>query len=272
MFSGYGVKVMTDECPEAIFLMCVQSILGLIIQAVMVGIVFAKMTRPKLRTQTLHFSKNAVISQRDGHLCLMFRLGDMRKSHIIGAGITAHLIHNKQTKEGEILKNYQTELTVKADNCDSTLFLIWPLTIIHVIDENSPFYHVSASDLLQDKFEIAVILEGTMENTGQTTQARSSYLSSEILWGHTFDNVVTYNKDSQSYEVDNSKFNTSIPVDTPLCSAAELNGFFLQHVSGEFPSAFFVTSRQISGLFDFAKLVFSKFNIVPNYKIPFQTY
>lgn len=74
----------------------------------MVGIVFAKMTRPKQRTQTLLFSKNAVICQRDGDLALMFRVGDMRKSHIIGASVRAQLIRNRQTKEGELLSQYQT--------------------------------------------------------------------------------------------------------------------------------------------------------------------
>lgn len=202
--------------------MCVQNILGLIVEAIMVGIVFAKMTRSKFRTQTLQFSKIAVICQRDGYLCLMFRLGDIRKSHIIGATVTAHLIHSKQTKEGDLLKNHQTTLRVKTDDCDGNLFLLWPLTIIHRIDENSPFYYISANDLLQDKFEIVLILDGTMESTGQSTQARSSYLSNEILWGYKFDDVVTYNQEEQSFEVDNSKFNATVPVDTPLCSASAL--------------------------------------------------
>nr|XP_008201491.1 PREDICTED: ATP-sensitive inward rectifier potassium channel 12 isoform X1 [Tribolium castaneum] len=177
---GYGVRTTTEECPEAIFIMSMQSIIGMMIQAFMVGIVFAKMTRPKLRTQTLLFSRNAVICQREGHLCLMFRVGDMRKSHIIGASIRAQLIRARKTKEGEVLSNYQTELSVTADGCDNNLFFIWPMTITHKIDEESPLYHLSASDMLQDKFEIVVILEGTVESTGQTTQARSSYLATEV--------------------------------------------------------------------------------------------
>ncbi|KAJ8939654.1 hypothetical protein NQ318_012087 [Aromia moschata] len=52
------------------------------------------------------------------------------------------------------------------------------------IDEESPFYYISAGDLLLERFEIVTILEGTIESTGQTTQARSSYLASEVLWGH----------------------------------------------------------------------------------------
>lgn len=227
--------------------MCFQSIYGVMIQAFMVnttwrqfqqsfiinllllqvGIVFAKMTRPKNRTQTLLFSKYAVICQRDGELTLMFRVGDMRKSHIIGANVRAQLIKTRMTKEGEVMSQYQIELDVGTDGCSSDLFFIWPLVVCHKVDENSPLYNISASDLIQhERFEIVVILEGTVESTGQTTQARSSYLPSEILWGHRFEPVVSYNKEKQGYEIDYSKFNSTNTVDTPLCSAKELADYY----------------------------------------------
>ncbi|XP_011341259.1 uncharacterized protein LOC105281618 isoform X3 [Ooceraea biroi] len=234
---GYGFRSTTEECPEAIFVMCIQSISGVIIQAFMVGIVFAKMTRPKQRTQTLLFSRNAVICQRDGELCLMFRVGDMRKSHIIGASVRAQLIRNRTTKEGEILSHHQQELVVGTDGENGDLFFIWPTIIIHVINDSSPFYNMSAEDMLTERFEIVLILEGTVESTGQTTQARSSYLSQEILWGHRFDSMVSYSKERQGYEVDYSLFNSTTQVDTPLCSGRELAEFYrvqddLRHPTG----------------------------------------
>lgn len=87
-------------------------------------------------------------------------------------------------------------------------------------------FNMCASDLLQDRFEIVVILEGTVESTGQSTQARSSYVNSEILWGHRFEPVVFYNKDNQGYEINYSKFDETQQVDTPLCSARELAEFY----------------------------------------------
>lgn len=56
-----------------------------------------------------------------------------------------------------------------------------------------------------------------------TTQARSSYLPSEILWGHRFESLISFKKDSGEYEVDYAVFNNTIPVDTPLCSARQLD-------------------------------------------------
>ncbi|XP_075146817.1 inwardly rectifying potassium channel 1 isoform X3 [Haematobia irritans] len=220
---GYGNRFVTEECPEAIFTICLQCITGVFIQAFMVGIVFAKLSRPKKRAQTLLFSRNAVICHRDGLPCLMFRVGDMRKSHIIEAHVRAQLIRKKVTKEGEVLPFYQQELKVGADGGEDRLMFIWPTTIVHKIDRHSPLYMLSASDMLKERFEVVCMLEGVIESTGMTTQARSSYLPSEILWGHRFVNVVSFRKETGEYEVDYTLFNNTYDVDTPLCSSKELD-------------------------------------------------
>lgn len=62
---------------------------------------FVKISQPNKRAETLVFSKHAVISLRDDKLCLMFRVGDLRSSHIVGANMRAKLIKSKQTQEGK---------------------------------------------------------------------------------------------------------------------------------------------------------------------------
>lgn len=149
-------------------------------------------------------------------------LGDVRnRSHIIGASISAQVISRKVTLEGEVIPYYHTHLEVKFDNLDG-LFLIWPATIVHEISENSPFYTLCAEELIREKLEIVVYLEGTVESTGQSIQARSSYLPSEILWGHRFEQLVSYRRETAEYKVDYSKFNSTYEIDTPTCSAKEV--------------------------------------------------
>ncbi|XP_052866627.1 G protein-activated inward rectifier potassium channel 3-like [Anopheles cruzii] len=220
---GYGNRYITEACPEGIFILALQSITGVFIQAFMVGIVFAKLSRPKKRAQTLLFSKNAVICHRDGVPCLLFRVGDMRKSHIIEAHVTAQIIRRKTTKEGEILPFYQQNMEVSCDGGDDRLMFIWPTIVVHKIDRDSPLYGLSAQDMLRERFEIVVMLEGVVESTGMTTQARSSYLPSEILWGHRFESVVSFKRETGEYEVDYTTFNDTYEVDTPLCSARQLH-------------------------------------------------
>nr|XP_040025558.1 G protein-activated inward rectifier potassium channel 3 isoform X2 [Gasterosteus aculeatus aculeatus] len=183
---GYGHRVITDQCPVGTMLLLLQAILGSMVNAFMVGCMFVKISQPNKRAETLVFSKHAVISLRDDKLCLMFRVGDLRSSHIVGANMRAKLIKSKQTQEGEFIPLDQTDISVGFETGDDRLFLVSPLVISHEIDLHSPFWDMSQSQLGKEDFEIVVILEGMVEATGMTCQARSSYLAEEVMWGHRF--------------------------------------------------------------------------------------
>ncbi|KAM4620025.1 G protein-activated inward rectifier potassium channel 2 [Polymixia lowei] len=217
---GYGYRVITDKCPEGILLLLIQSVLGSIVNAFMVGCMFVKISQPKKRAETLVFSTNAVISMRDGRLCLMFRVGDLRNSHIVEASIRTKLIKSKQTKEGEFIPLNQTDINVGYNTGDDRLFLVSPLIICHEINQNSPFWEISQANLAKEELEIVVILEGMVEATGMTCQARSSYVSSEIKWGYRFTPVLTL--EDGFYEVDYNSFHDIYETNTPSCSAKEL--------------------------------------------------
>lgn len=62
------------QCWIAIFVQGFQSIFGLLLDAALIGIFFAKMARPGYRAKTMVWSKNAVVSLRDGVLCLVWQV------------------------------------------------------------------------------------------------------------------------------------------------------------------------------------------------------
>ena len=68
---------------------------------------------------------------------------------------------------------------------------------------------------------MVVTLEGIVEPTGNSVQARSSYLPNEILWGHRYQNMMTYNKKKGIYTVDCSNLNAVTQDDTPRISAKQ---------------------------------------------------
>ncbi|XP_038657423.1 G protein-activated inward rectifier potassium channel 2 [Scyliorhinus canicula] len=217
---GYGYRFITDKCPEGIILLLVQSVLGSIVNAFMVGCMFVKISQPNKRAETLVFSTHAVISVRDGKLCLMFRVGDLRSSHIVEASIRAKLIKSRQTKEGEFIPLNQTDINVGYHTGDDRLFLVSPLIISHEINQQSPFWETSKAQLAKEEVEIVVILEGMVEATGMTCQARSSYATTEILWGYRFMPVLSL--EEGFYEVDYNNFHETYEVKTPSCSAKEM--------------------------------------------------
>ena len=60
----------------------VQSVLGMIMDAITIGIVFARISHPKQRGRTIAISDSAVISRRDGILKFMFRIADIRRTQV----------------------------------------------------------------------------------------------------------------------------------------------------------------------------------------------
>lgn len=233
---GYGTRAVTEECPAAIVLMMVQSLVGVVIQCVITGLIFAKLARPQRRGETIMFSKNAVISKHNHHLCIMFRIADMRKSHMICVTINAILVKQKNKNmtrtykrvlttqysnddEQHVVKQCKLDLYAESDNF---YFLAWPALVVHQIDENSPLWEMSPEELLSEDFEIIVVLEGINETTGMTTQVKTSYLPSEIMWGHKLAALLSYQKANGQYKIDYTKFHSVIPTDTMEMSAKDM--------------------------------------------------
>ncbi|XP_077577510.1 ATP-sensitive inward rectifier potassium channel 14 [Stigmatopora nigra] len=219
---GYGFRSVTERCPLAVAAVVLQCIVGCIIDAFIIGAVMAKMAKPKKRNQTLVFSETAVVALRDGKLCMMWRVGNLRKSHLVEAHVRAQLLKSRVTQEGEFLPLDNLDINVGFDTGTDRIFLVSPVTIAHEINDESPFFEMDRRMLESDtEMEVVVMLEGVVEGTSMTTQCRTSYLASEIQWGHRFEPVLFEKKDG--YQVDYSFFHRTYEIpDTPLCSAKDL--------------------------------------------------
>ena len=82
------------------------------------------------------------------------------------------ILRRKVTAEGEL---YHDMKMIKIDpdaSKESSVFFVWPLDIVHVIDEDSPFYDMTAADMAKARFELLVVLEGTNETSNMAFQAR----------------------------------------------------------------------------------------------------
>ena len=53
------------------------------------------------------------------------------------------MICNRVTSEGELYPFYQTDMDVGYDEGKDRVFIMWPIIVTHVIDEDSPLYEIS---------------------------------------------------------------------------------------------------------------------------------
>ena len=151
----------------------IKAVLGCIIQAFMVGLVFSKLSRPRNRSKTIIFSNQAIITMRNRRLSLIIRIGDLRDDNfILGTQISAKILRRRISVEGEVYQDMENMAVHPDTASESCIFFVWPLDIVHVIDSSSPFYNMTADDLARERFELIIVLEGTNETSNMTFQAR----------------------------------------------------------------------------------------------------
>ncbi|XP_075072964.1 inward rectifier potassium channel 16 [Mixophyes fleayi] len=213
---GYGSRCVTEECSMAIILVTLQSVFSCIIDTFIIGAAMAKMATARKRAQTIRFSYFALVGVRDGKLCLMWRIGDFRPHHVVEGNVRAQLLRYNEDHEKGITMEYK-DLTLVNDQ----IILVTPITVVHVIDKDSPLYALDRKALASDRFEILVTFIYTGDSTGTSHQSRTSYLPREILWGFRFNNILQAKK--KYYKVDCEQFEEMTEYYAPFCSAKQLD-------------------------------------------------
>lgn len=225
---GYGGRSLTSNCPEGVFLLIIQTMFGTFINSALLGLLFAKLGHPKNRGKTIIFSKDAVITLRDGKYCLIYKYVDLREKKLLDSNMRLVIVSPKLTPEGEFLPMDMADLALTVDHeqieYTMRIFPLYPLSMIHVIDEKSPLYRITKDSIEKEEFEIISILEGTVPGTGSTTKAITSFKPTEILWGHRFHPIHIEIQNEQTNCIDLSTFGSTYKEHhTPDYSAEKFN-------------------------------------------------
>ncbi|MDF2551870.1 MAG: Inward rectifier potassium channel Irk [Chryseobacterium sp.] len=173
-----------------------EAFLGLLTFAIATGLFYGRFSRPRAY---LRFSDIAVIAPFQGVTALMFRLAPYKNNALTDADITLSTAI-EINEEGTTKSNfYRLETQLSKIN---TLALNW--TVVHKIDENSPFFGFSANDFKNTNIEIIVHVRAFDEVFSNTVVQRSSYVSREIIYGAKF---------IPMYYPDNNKDSTVLNLD-----------------------------------------------------------
>lgn len=202
---GYGV--MNPQTDYANILVAIESWVGLLGVAMGTGIAFARFSRPTARVV---FSQVAVVTAYDGIPTLMFRVANKRRNQIIEAQIRVALVRDEVNAEGQFMRRVYDLPLVRANN--PIFILSW--TVMHLIDEYSPFYGATLEDLEAAETMLVVTLTGIDETVSQMIHARHTYIASEMLWHHRFADILFQKSDGQRY-IDYNHFHEVMPVSSP---------------------------------------------------------
>lgn len=203
---GYGSMYPRTDYANTI--VAIQAFFALWGVAMVTGLAFSRFSKPTARVV---FSRVAVIAPFNGVQTLMYRTANQRFNQILEAQQRATLIRDEVTSDGDYMRRFYDLTLVRSQ---SPIFaLTW--TVMHVIDENSPLYKLSAKDLSEQQAEIVITLTGIDETVSQTIHARHSFVASEILWNMKFVDIISRNPAGKRV-VDYTCFHQVKPIEDKL--------------------------------------------------------
>lgn len=171
---GYGSMYPTSAAANVV--VTVESVVSLVVTAVVTGLVFAKYSRSSAR---IVFAKHAAIGPMDGVPTLMVRVGNERGNTILEATLRLVMIRTERLKEGQ---TFYRMLDLKLTRERSpAMARSW--TVMHPIADGSPLLGATPETLARDEVEFLVTLVGTDDTSLQPVHARARYLFSNVLWG-----------------------------------------------------------------------------------------
>jgi inward rectifier potassium channel len=174
---GYGSIVPTGV--ETNLLASLEAMTGVMGFAFGAGLLYGRFSRPSAR---LLFSEKALIAPYQDGLSLQFRIANQRTNAITDLEAKVLLMTVETFSGGQHRRKYDT-LTLERP---AVYFLPLTWTVVHPIDEASPFHGKTPEELAALQAELLILVKGFDDTFSQMVHARFSYRYDEILWGAKF--------------------------------------------------------------------------------------
>jgi inward rectifier potassium channel len=184
----------------------VEALLGVMGVALMTGLAFARFSQPSAKVL---FSRVATISPHNGIPTLTFRAANQRRNMILEAQMGVYLMRDELTTEGRSFRRIHDLQLVRSQTPNFSLS--W--SVMHIIDQSSPFYGLTPESLLQDNAVLIISFSGTDETVTQTVHARHLYSTAQILWNYEFVNIIHNTPDGHRY-IDYKHFHQAVPLES----------------------------------------------------------
>jgi inward rectifier potassium channel len=182
-FATIGYGNMSPATTYAHVLVTLESFCGLLSMALATGILFSKFSKPVARVA---FSKNLIVSSRNGQPCLMWRVANRRSNALLDAHVQAHVLMDEVSSEGHRMRRvHPLELERQAM---PMFILAW--TLIHRIDEKSPFLGLNADNAAERIVALIVSFSGVDDTMVQTVHTRHSYNPEDLRFSQRFVDMI----------------------------------------------------------------------------------
>jgi len=173
---GYGRMSPVGFLPSAIA--AIESAVGLLAFALSTSLLWGRFSRP---TAKIMYSQSVLVSPYRGGKGVMFRAINGGRSRLIEIEADVTMARTEMIDGVPKRRFYRLMLEL---NRISVLPTSW--TLVHPVNEESPFYGRSTDDVEREETEVLVMLKAFDETYSQTVYSRTSYKSHQIVTGAKF--------------------------------------------------------------------------------------
>lgn len=185
-----------------------EALCGLLSFALATGLLYGRFAKPRAY---IKFSKNALFSPFKEGVGFMLRMVPYTKNYLVN--IEAKITLAMRVDEDGVTKNKFYNLTLDIARAN-TLTANW--TLVHPINEESPFYNLTKTDIENAKAEVLVFVQGFDESFSNTVVTRTSYTFEEFVYGAKFLPMFNPTADGTSTVLHLDKLNDYEPKKLPI--------------------------------------------------------
>jgi len=179
---GYGVMA-----PDTLYghtISAIEIVTGMMFTAIMTGLLFVRFSKPRAK---ILYADKAVVSIHNGRPTLMLRIGNGRMTLMTHASARLGVLLAERSEEGQFFRRVHD---LALERPDIPVFaLTW--TLMHVIDEASPFHGHDAESLREADPRLFLTVEARDHALGTQVQDIKDYSAADILFGQRFADAVT---------------------------------------------------------------------------------
>ena len=150
----------------------------------MTGLLFVRFSKPKAK---ILYADHPVVATYDGKPTLMLRIANGRRSVLNGAEIGLHMLVRTVSVEG-VTHTFTRELPLVRGTVP---VLAITFTMMHVIDETSPFHGWDADHADIDDLRLFVSVRGHDPAIGQTVADSHRFNGADIRFGMRYVDAVS---------------------------------------------------------------------------------
>lgn len=169
---GYGFLAPTGEI--AGFISTFEAFLGLLYFALITGLLYGRFSKPSSK---IAFARNAILTDFEDGKAIMFKMVNQRNSVLLKASVKCTLAIDSSDPAKALNKEYhQIDLEV-----DYIQFFPLTWTLVHRINDDSPFHTLSIDQIRARHAELIVMVEALDETFSQNVIEKRSFAGDQWI-------------------------------------------------------------------------------------------